>query len=522
MSSSVKTNTAQNDVEPGRENTQASAYSVGALRGLLLLLALAYLVEFVIMACFRLRYPFELEWLEGSIVDYIQRIMAGQSIYVSPSIDFTCYQYPPLYYLVSAGACYLFGVGFFALRTVSFLATLGAFAIIAYLVKRETKTWFWGVIAAGLYAGTFQAAGGWFDLARVDSLFLFFLLAAICAARFMQRRTLYAAATACLFLLAFFTKQSALFPAAAIITYTALVDWRRALVLGGIFTIAAAILIARLDYANDGWYFYYTFRLLGQHAILKDKWIGFWTHDLMPALPIAFIAAILFFGVVVRTLDRSKAFYLFIGAGAILASWTARLHEGSFENALMPAFAILAIVFTLALHQAIAKTTERRPRYPRAIIIALYALCITQMLVLEYDPRKQIPTQSDRQAGYKFIELLRSFDGAIYVPYSGFYPTLAGKHSYAHVQTIRDILRAKDDTLKKELLLELDRAFREKRFTALILPDLEDARAFRMLAERYYRKLPNPIFTDPTVFWPPNGVKVRPNAIYVPKTQSPY
>lgn len=118
----------------------------------------------------------------------------------------------------------------------------------------------------------------------------------------------------------------------------------------------------------------------------------------------ASISAILFFIAVLRAMDRSKSFYLFVGMGMILASWTARLHEGSFENMLMPAYAILSIIFTLAMQQFLSKAA------------ALYAVCIAQMLILEYDPRKQIPAQKDLEAGRKFIKILRSIDGESYAP----------------------------------------------------------------------------------------------------------
>jgi len=40
-----------------------------------------------------------------------------------------------------------------------------------------------GLLAAGMFAATFEVGGAWLDIGRVDSLFLFLLLAAVAAAR---------------------------------------------------------------------------------------------------------------------------------------------------------------------------------------------------------------------------------------------------------------------------------------------------------------------------------------------------
>ena len=87
--------------------------------------------------------------------------------------------YPPLYYYVSAVVALASGIGFFPLRLVSFAASLGAFAIIFSLVRRETGSRAAGILAMGLFAATFREGGSWFDTARVHSLFLLLLLGGV-------------------------------------------------------------------------------------------------------------------------------------------------------------------------------------------------------------------------------------------------------------------------------------------------------------------------------------------------------
>ena len=127
---------------------------------------------FLAVALLRLSYPFDLEWMEGGSVDHVVRVLAGQPLYVAPQVTFIPYEYPPLYFWLSAAVARLTGVGYLPLRLVSLVSTLAVFWCLARLVLEETGRWLPGLLAAGLYAATFRASGAWFDLARVDSLLL--------------------------------------------------------------------------------------------------------------------------------------------------------------------------------------------------------------------------------------------------------------------------------------------------------------------------------------------------------------
>src|SRR5437899_11890330 len=98
-----------------------------ATRGLWALglaLALAYPLAYVTIALTRMRFPFELEWMEGGVLDHVRRILAGQPLYVAPSLRFTPFIYPPLYFELGAVVCRVLGPGFAQLRLLSFLASL--------------------------------------------------------------------------------------------------------------------------------------------------------------------------------------------------------------------------------------------------------------------------------------------------------------------------------------------------------------------------------------------------------------
>ncbi len=167
------------------------------------------MLAFFYVALRRMSYPFELEWMEGSIVEHVQRVLDGKPIYTSPSVEFVPYLYNPLYYYVSALVAKAMGNGVSTLRFVSFCCTVALFATLYHLIARETKSRLAGLLGLGILAATFGLNGQWFDLARTDTLFMALLLGSAWCVRFAERkRGLLIGAV--LFCLAFLAKQTAL------------------------------------------------------------------------------------------------------------------------------------------------------------------------------------------------------------------------------------------------------------------------------------------------------------------------
>ena len=129
------------------------------LRIALFSLTAATLIIYLWMAYFRLRYPFDLEWIEGGMVNQVQRLLQGQSMYVAPSINYVPFLYPPVYFYFSALAALLFGIGLFPLRLVSFIASLVSFTTIFLIVRAETKNDWAAILSTGLFAATFRVTG---------------------------------------------------------------------------------------------------------------------------------------------------------------------------------------------------------------------------------------------------------------------------------------------------------------------------------------------------------------------------
>jgi hypothetical protein len=168
----------------------------------------------------RIDYPFELEWMEGGMLLHVWQVLQGKALYDQPSPEFMPFLYTPGYTYVSALFAEVFGVRLFALRLVSLLATLANVAMLARLVHIETRNVPACFAACALFGGSFQLSGGWFDLARVDSLAIAFTLGAILSAR-VARTSLGFGAAGLLAAAAFMTKQTQLVALPSVLLWSA-------------------------------------------------------------------------------------------------------------------------------------------------------------------------------------------------------------------------------------------------------------------------------------------------------------
>ena len=504
------------------------------LQYLLLGGAILYLVVYIVIACKRMNYPYELDWMEGAFVDHVKRILAGKQLYVEPSLEFTPYFYTPLYFYISAGVAKILGIGFLPLRLVSFVSSIGCFGLIFQFVRRETKSIFCAILSAGFYAATFKISGTWFDLARLDSLFLFFVLASIYLLRFRRdaRAIVFAAL---LMFLAFLTKQSGLLIALSLSVYGFLVydRWSRFL-FPVTFLLMLGISTAILNWISDGWYYYYVFDLPTQHRIVKSMIWGFWRYDILVPLAIA-LGLSLAFLIYQFSKDKTDGFIFFalLFIGMIGSSWLSRMHSGSWVNVLFPAYAAMALFFGLGLQgllsehlyfsaapQLQSSRDENNPVLERKFTgLFFLIISIFQFLLLLYKPTAYIPTRADAEAGDAFVRLLKDIKGELFISYPGFLPTLAGKSYYSDGGAIGDIFRGKDEELKTKLKANIIEAVRSKQFQTIITSSqcfgffINSPSFVEEIKKHYVDK--GPIFEDQTVFFHVTGGRVRPGRLFV-------
>ncbi len=477
--------------------------------------AAAYLVIYLWMVYYRIRYPFDLEWIEGGMVNQVQRLLHGQGMYVAPSINYVPFLYPPVYFCFSALAALIFGIGFFPLRLVSFLASLVSFTTIFLIVRNETKNWWVAILSTGLFAATFRVTGAWLDIARVDSLFLALWLLFVYL--IISRKTALAAVLAGLLAaLAYLTKQTALIACIPILVYLFWSNWKFALVCLGTAALTIGLTTLVLNFASAGWYSYYVFGLLSQQTEwLPGEFITFWKDDLLVHLPLAVLFATFFFIGRPKQDRLSILPWLSILTGALAGSFITRVKIGGYDNVLLPLYAVLSILFGLGLDGILKLISQSRADSKGRLEIIIQTACLIQLVMILYNPFTQIPTKADLQAGNSLVKMLSEVKGSVFLPDHSYLPALAGKSTYANNSAIWDVLRGNQQTKGKALLTAgLGNAIRQQSFDEIIIDGDIDLPWCCTGIDRYYTRV-GQVFQDPTVFYTVTGDKKRPTDIYV-------
>ena len=214
---------------------------------------LASVAAYLVVVLQRIGYPYELTYFEGSTVEVAGRVAAGQPLYGPPTTEYTPWPYPPLYFWLTGALAKVTGVDLTTMRVVSVAASLAVLVLLALIVRRAGGSTVAGIVAAGLYAATYRVSGAFADTARVDSLLLALLLAAVFVG--MRARTWRGGiGLGAMLLLAFLTKQNALLVAAPMLLW--LLVRRRGVGVGATATLGVGVVASTLvgNLLTDGWY----------------------------------------------------------------------------------------------------------------------------------------------------------------------------------------------------------------------------------------------------------------------------
>jgi len=424
----------------------------------------------------RVGYPYDLEWMEGGMLCHALRLVQGEPIYAEPSARFVSFAYTPLYPAVLSLLAPLFGLGYAPARAVSIVAAAAALVFLYSFVRRAGGSRGVALGAAALPAAAFGPTGAWYDLARIDSLFLGLLAAAVWVGWWARRTRGGPVAAAFLMTAAFFAKQTAL-PFAVALGVALLATSRRA---AAAYALTLAVfgggLLTWLGLASDGWFWVYAFGLHRHHPFATvDAAVAPLRLFLLVA-PAAFVLV----GALARTRTPVVLYGTGLAAAGVLASSLGAGTEWSYHNALIPGVYFLAIAAGLAaaeleagapvfaalsLAAAVAAApgglvwlaARVLPPEPRAAVV----------LPLGYDLRPYLPAPSDRARGDALVARLAAAPGDVFVPDHGFYAFLAGKTTRLHAMNVADLVGA-----GRKVPADLVQEIREHRFS-LVVVDVE-------------------------------------------------
>jgi hypothetical protein len=312
-----------------------------------------------------------------------------------------------------------------------------------------------------------------------------------------------------LFALSFLTKQPALAMALPVVAYAAYESPSRGAWLAIALFGACGLVTLVLHRATDGWFTFYVWWFPFLHGFVPGAWTTFWTHDMLGRFPIAFAAAVAVAGWPLVRRRWDALFWLAAFAGMVGGAYRSRVQPGGYDNVLIPAYAIAAILMGLAIGHARSRRRET----------GLYAACLLQMALLWYDPRPQIPRAADRAAGERLVALLRSVPGDVLVPYHGSLAREAGKAPHAHLMQVYDILKL-GDARSAQLAAEFRAKIQRRAFGAIVLDDRFEYVFHRDVENSY--ELKATVFAEPDVFYPRTGGLIsRPQYYYAPKPDTP-
>ena len=415
--------------------------------------SVTFIVALAVIVALRIRYPYELEVLEGWMVDTASQALEGRPLYGPPSLEFLSSVYNPVYFYVTAAFAWVMGVGFFAARSVSALSIAAILALLVFRLQPRDRSA--GLVAAGLYAASYRFSGAWMDTARNDSLFLALLLGAFLIGR-DAKSSWHGIVAGIAYALAFYTKQSALAVLAVLFAAQLFIDPRRYWVQWVAFAAITAGVFATLDWTTDGWYSYYTLDS-ALHFIPHPDRLYFLASARLKLLPGLLATMVLIGTLLIRRwsplpnpgsegrerIDAAIWSSSVFAIALVISSWAVFRQRLTAENTFMPACLGLAIGAGLAYGEFRRRDSRlesqgvNRDWQPIAYG-AVAMLVLQQFAIYAYNPLWYLPRAADRAAGDQFVSRLRAMPGEVLVWAHGRLGEMAGKGRHAHEVAFMD------------------------------------------------------------------------------------
>lgn len=493
----------------------AGAHHSGALvsRWPLITVSLTSVLAYLVTVATRIGYPYELQFFEGSTVEVSARVTQGAALYGPPTTDFTPWPYPPLYFLVTGELGKVTGVNLPTMRAVSFAASLVTLALLVLIVRRASGNTVAGLVAAGLFAGTFRLSGAWFDAARVDSLFLALLMAAVYLG--LRAKTWRGGlGIGALLALAFLTKQNALVVAIPMLAYLGLRRRPVGVAAAAVLVLAAVSSVLVGDAMTGGWYSPYVVgQLLGQGTAWG--WLfGFWFVDVL--LPFGIVVLSLAWWGLRRGRWRSEvseptSYLLACALGLLLAALAGRVHDGGYVNVAIPAHAAMSLLLGLAVASVLGHPAVTRP----TVLIGGAVLAAQLLVMLAWHP-SVTPTTADRAAGDTFVADVRDLPSPVLIPSHPFYLRLAGLPTHASAIAIGDLLDTRPGPARDAMAAQLPWSL--VGVNSVLLDAPADSALFGPEFRRDFT-LVSGSFVPAGVFRPVTDVSTAPYLLYVRTTE---
>jgi hypothetical protein len=413
----------------------------------------------------RFAYPYPLEWLEPATSDIVSRILSGLPIYGEPTYSYVPSMKASLYYYVVATVAPAIGNSLYAGRLVSILASFGICSVIWIFVRREGGTWTWSLFGIALFLAAYHLSLDWYDIARLDSLFLLITIVGAFALRFARRPAIAGLA----FAAAFFTKQAVLFVIVPMFLLYAFAEPRRVIIASSIAAILIVAGVAGLHFVTSGWSTYFLFEVPRHAALRLDQIARLFTADILVPFFLALLSSI---GLIAKTWKSGRERALFYGgflSGTVLVGLVGRANVAGSPNVFMPAYAVLAVTMPLGLRVILTAWSERKG-LKLASGVAVHLAALVQLATLLYDPRHVVPSPHDTEVSDQVLAHLRSIDHRMLIMDDRYFAGLLGNGSIGLDYSLTDVLEDRNSAVAAKLQESIIGALRTGQFSAVVDP----------------------------------------------------
>ncbi len=381
-------------------------------------------------------FPLNLEAMELTILEHLKRIMTGQLIYVEPTPEFVALAYNPLYYYLAVPFAWIFGVNLFSLRLVAILGTFGVGLIIFLAIYRKTGSYWWSLMAVGLFAAGYQVMDAYLDNAHADSWLLFTILLG-CYLIDLNRSRLTELAGVLLIVISFWFKQpGAIFAIGAILFLTWREGWRQSWPFWFVAIFLGPVLyLAIPDWLLGARFHYFTFEVPRQWTVFDTSTIRRLASMIIKSYSVLAIVGFITCSSSLWKLRSKGGIWCFLFPFAIFSGLLGSLDPESNNNVFIPMGVWFIITGILGLSQL--------TRYYKPVEqwgVHIFALGVSFALFL-YNPFPLVVSPQANSRYQEFVAYLESLDGPVYAPWLGQLPDQYQFYPAAHWVPMTDLVR---------------------------------------------------------------------------------
>lgn len=480
--------------------------------------ACGFMGVYLVVGISRVIYPYDLDFIEDSILMQAYQVAQSRPQWVPPNADYVPQVYMPLYTWLGGLLLRVSGPALWPLRLLSFTATLMTATLLYAIARREAQSRLVGLICTALFLAGYRIVGGWYDLARVDPLFVLLVVAGMALAVYGPPTGWRAVGAAACLALALLTKQNGLFLGVGVGLYWL---WARPRTFPhylGAFLLLTVVPLLWVEASSQGWFSYYVVDVAYASPVEMGRVWRTLQQEILGAMGGLVLCGLIAAALVIKQRPQwqqllSQPWFWFTGL-ALFVTMAGRASVGGNLNNLMPGYALLCVMPAL-LYREIPRQ-ERRWRTLWQCLV-LFQFGLTQWNLIGNTPTQFIPTAAMRAEGEALIRFIGSVEGEVWVTMHPYYTLLADKKPGVHVQMLWHARLRGEQPLPDDLVARL----KNQTYAAIISdehPLFEQEPVLAELLHTYYEPHDLALYTPA----PPllSGLITRPQVIYLPRPQT--